>query len=367
MNKDDLLLSEAYSQVYNEGIWDRLKGQASGIGAGLKQGAQNVASKAASALGAEVKPSGQTMGGSYANAQQTSLVNSFIKKAEKEISDFSNDIKKMGAGANISDIEKTHPQIATQLKQVNGLLTYLKNPQAEPPAAPAAPAAPDAGKVAPTPSSETPSPVAPATEQPKKSDIAQLAASTPSGTGPLTVQNPKTNATSQQATGVVSGIPHGPQRTSTLGGTTNTSFSMANNSQPKQVNQLPKEQPVQKAFTPPVEQDAEIVEPKQASSGTPEAVVDVMKQQDGNQATVAPNDSKVNYKGVEWTKTGTKWNAVVPGKGARTASNADSVEIEKQWQADNAKKAPTSAELTSGGMNPNIRTKNESFRFRGNK
>ena len=62
MNKDEILLSEAYAKIYNEGIWDRLKGQASGIGAGLRQGAQNLASKAAGALGADVKPTGQGMG-----------------------------------------------------------------------------------------------------------------------------------------------------------------------------------------------------------------------------------------------------------------------------------------------------------------
>jgi hypothetical protein len=138
MNKDEILLSEAYAKIYNEGIWDRLKGQASGIGAGLRQGAQNLASKAAGALGADVKPTGQGMGGAYANAQQTSLLNSFINKAEREIADFKNDISKMGVNADIESIRQTHPQIATQIDQVEKLVAYLKNPQSSSAPEPAA-------------------------------------------------------------------------------------------------------------------------------------------------------------------------------------------------------------------------------------
>lgn len=320
MRKDDLLLSEAYSQVYNEGIWDRLKGQASGIGAGLKQGAQNLTGKLASATGNKVEPSGKTMGGSYANAQQTSLLNSFIKKAQKEVDDFNNDMSKMGAG-NIQDVQKTHPQIAQQMQQVNDLIAYLKNPQN------ATPQAPAAGDMK---------------EEPK-----ELEASTPSGTGPITVQNPKTIATQQQATGGnVQGIPHGIQRN--LSTNTNTSFSMAN-PQPvmKQVNQMPEQQPVQKAYIPQSEQpeqEAEIVdnEQKQNTGGTPEIARDAMEQQFGpskDQTTqTSPNGSTASLNGVNYKKNeqGTWQRLTKTGDVQSVAAQKDIPELEKQAAAQKA-------------------------------
>ena len=140
--RDDVLLSEAYDRIYNEGIVDRLKGQASGIGAGLKQGAQNLAGKVASKLGADVKTSGDTAGGAYSNAQQQSLVNSFIQKAQKEINDFNNDVSKMGVNPD----EEQFPEIKSKLDSVNKLISFLKNPQGAEPT----PAAPSQGESQPT-------------------------------------------------------------------------------------------------------------------------------------------------------------------------------------------------------------------------
>jgi hypothetical protein len=310
MRNDDVLLNEAYSKIYNEGIWDRLKGQASGIGAGLKQGVQNVAGKIAGATGANVQTSGKTMGGAYANAQQTSLLNSFIKKAQGELNDFINDMSKMGAGS-IQDVQKTHPQIAQQMQQVNGVIEFLKQSAAG--QKPEATAQSPAGQTPQAPATQEPQ--SPAAEAPKE-DPKSLEASTSSGTGALTVQQPKTLATPEQATGgAVQGIPHGPQRTSTPGGTTNTSFSMAKSvpNGAKQLNQLPKEEPVQPAFKSPAEQDAEIVggEEKPQTQG----YVDAMAQDDGKkpeaqQTPSAPqpdvDDTYTGPKGITYTFQPTK-------------------------------------------------------------
>jgi hypothetical protein len=131
-SKDQLLLEEAYNQV-NEGIWDRLKGMGSGIKAGTGALTQNVKNKAITALGGQA-PQGpqQTTGQAYAKAQQTSLLNSFIKKATKEIADFQNDIKKLGINQTDADLRAAGlTDIADKIKGVEGLLAYLQNPQAQ--------------------------------------------------------------------------------------------------------------------------------------------------------------------------------------------------------------------------------------------
>jgi hypothetical protein len=131
-SKDQLLLEEAYNQV-NEGIWDRLKGMGSGIKAGAGTLTQNVKNKAITALGGQA-PEGpqQTTGQAYAKAQQTSLLNSFIKKATKEIADFQNDIKKLGINQTDADLRAAGlTDIADKIKGVEGLLAYLQNPQAQ--------------------------------------------------------------------------------------------------------------------------------------------------------------------------------------------------------------------------------------------
>lgn len=129
---DQRLLEEAYDKV-NEGIWDRLKGMGSGIKAGAGALTQNVKNKAITAMGGTA-PEGpqQTTGQAYAKAQQGSLLNSFIKKATKEIADFKNDLSKMGITQSDAELRKAGlTDIADKIKGVEGLLTYLQNPQAQ--------------------------------------------------------------------------------------------------------------------------------------------------------------------------------------------------------------------------------------------
>ena len=122
-SKDQLLLEEAYDNV-NEGIWDRLKGQGAGIAAGLKQGAQNLATGAANKLGANIKTSGQTMGQAYAKSQQKSIFSSFLQKAKAEIADFEADIQKLGK-ADIAALKASHPEIEQAINSYKKLMVYL--------------------------------------------------------------------------------------------------------------------------------------------------------------------------------------------------------------------------------------------------
>lgn len=121
--REAMLLEEAYTNV-NEGILTRLKGQGSGMVAGLKQGAQNIASGVAGKLGAKVTPSGKTMGQAYANSQQKSIFASFIATAKKEIKDFEEDIKKLGK-ADVAALKASHPEIAQVIKSYKDLTVYL--------------------------------------------------------------------------------------------------------------------------------------------------------------------------------------------------------------------------------------------------
>ena len=107
MHKNDSkLISEAYDQIYSEGIWDRLKGIGSGIKMGVGTGLKNLGGKI---VGDPQFQNTQTMGQAYAKAQQSSLFKSFVTKAEKELNDFLNDLKKMGVDADINSIRQTHP------------------------------------------------------------------------------------------------------------------------------------------------------------------------------------------------------------------------------------------------------------------
>jgi len=127
--KDQILLEQAYNQV-NEGIWDRLKGTAAGIGAGLKQGAQNIATNVAGKLGATVTPAGKSGKEAYAQAQQKSLFTSFINKAEKEITEFEADMKKLGK-EDIAALSAAHPEILQIVKKHRKLLATLKYMQTQ--------------------------------------------------------------------------------------------------------------------------------------------------------------------------------------------------------------------------------------------
>jgi len=122
-SEDQLMLEQAYDTV-NEGIWDRLKGQASGIGAGLKQGAQNLAAGVANKFGANVKTSGKTMGQAYAQSQQKSIFNSFLTSAKKEIAEFEADIQKLGK-ADMAALKASHPEVDQVIKSYKQLMQYL--------------------------------------------------------------------------------------------------------------------------------------------------------------------------------------------------------------------------------------------------
>ena len=166
-SKDDLILE----QLYQEGIIDRLGGQFKGVKAGGGQLLQNLGRKIYQKAGGEAMPAAtQTAGQAYAKAQQTSLLNSFTKKANKEIEDFKSDLLALGVSGDPEEIKKTHPVIAQRIKQVESLLRYLNNPTSVPPPAAEAPAATETEAPAATeteaPAAEAPAAEAPAAEAP---------------------------------------------------------------------------------------------------------------------------------------------------------------------------------------------------------
>ena len=122
-SKDQILLEQAYDEV-NEGIWSTLKGQVAGIGAGLKQGAQNLAIGAANKLGANINTSRKTMGQAYAQSQQKSIFNGFLKTAQSEIAEFEADIQKLGK-ADIAALKSSHPEIDQVIASYKKLMEYL--------------------------------------------------------------------------------------------------------------------------------------------------------------------------------------------------------------------------------------------------
>lgn len=111
-SRDQILLEQAYDEV-NEGIWDRIKGQAAG-GMG-----------AAKAL---FTP-GKTMGQGYAQAQQKSIFNSFVKKVQSEIKEFEDDIQKLGK-ADLNALKSSHPEIDKIINSYKTLLANLAKHQA---------------------------------------------------------------------------------------------------------------------------------------------------------------------------------------------------------------------------------------------
>jgi len=188
----------------------------------------------------------------------------------------------MGAGS-IQDVQKTHPQIAQQMQQVNDVIEYLKQTAAgqKPDANAQAPAAPAAAPQAQDGSTNAAS-------------AATTGDNTDANAAGDQSQNANFNAdvagkppAIQAQGGTVQNIPHGPQRTSTPGGTTNTSFSMANSvpTGAKQVNQLQPEKPVQSAVPTAGVQDAEIVGGEEAQKESPtQGYVDTMAKDDGKKA-----------------------------------------------------------------------------------
>lgn len=118
-NKDDLFLE----QLYQEGIWDRLKGQ----GAGIKQGAGTVLKNIGGKLTGDTtdRPSAR---GEYAKAQQSSLLKSFVQKVQKEIADFKNDLKIFKVDSDPDSLEKNFPIISQRLKEIEKLEKFLITP-----------------------------------------------------------------------------------------------------------------------------------------------------------------------------------------------------------------------------------------------
>jgi hypothetical protein len=115
-----------------EGIWDRLKGMGSGLKAGASVVGQNLKNKAVTALGGTVTASpSATTGQAYAKAQQGSLLNSFIKKSNKEIADFKNDLSKMGITQSDADLRASGlTEIADKIKAMEDLVQFLETQKA---------------------------------------------------------------------------------------------------------------------------------------------------------------------------------------------------------------------------------------------
>lgn len=125
MANDEHLLEEAYSQIYQEGILDRLKDQGAGLKAYAKQGLQNTGNAIARATGNKVEPTNRTATNAFADAQQKSLIKTFIKKAQKEVEDFKRDMEAMGGGDEAIKNDPSFTEAAQQIQQVDNLINYL--------------------------------------------------------------------------------------------------------------------------------------------------------------------------------------------------------------------------------------------------
>jgi hypothetical protein len=155
---DDLLLEQAYEQIYNEGIWDSVKGTLSGLKQGAGIAGQNLKNKAITSLGGQATnvPT-KSFGQAFAQGQQGSLLKSFTAKANKRIQDFMNDIKSMGVNS-VDDLRNTNPDFAQKIDSIQKLSQYLdtvKPGQNEPAPTTPTPATPSAAS--------SPSPTAPTT------------------------------------------------------------------------------------------------------------------------------------------------------------------------------------------------------------
>ena len=132
--KDNLILEN----LYQENIWDRLKGTGAGLKAGASTLGQNFKNKAISALGGTpTTTTSGSAGQSYAKAQQSSLLKSFQGKIKKEIEDFKNDLKTFKVDPDQENFSNNFPTIAQKLKELENLETFLANPSATPTAEPA--------------------------------------------------------------------------------------------------------------------------------------------------------------------------------------------------------------------------------------
>jgi len=172
-SRDSKLIAEAYISIHREGVFDSLKKTGAGIAAGARAVGANLAGSAYQALGGKAGPK-VNVGSAVAQAQHKSLFSSFIKKANKEITDFMNDAKKMVPGGDVNNIASTYPDIDQKIKAVQQLLTVLQQQEQQIIGKPAA------GAQQPVPPTPTPQPAPTTPQQPAPT----AAATAPTPTAP---------------------------------------------------------------------------------------------------------------------------------------------------------------------------------------
>jgi hypothetical protein len=331
MTNDDRLLSEAYSQIYQEGIGDRLKGQAAGLGAYAKQGLKNIGASIARGVGNEVEPSNKTATNAFADAQQNSLIKTFIKKAQKEVDDFKKDMAAMGGDEEAIKNDPNFSSAAQQIQQVTNLINYLNGfgSGGETPNASEGQGEnkPEAGQT-PTPSSSPEQKTNTEAEsendenyKPSEEDAAKINA----GISKPQTLAVKTTTPTQTQGGLIS---HGRQNVPN--GTVNYSASMAN-SQPKPERSIGgniDNEPVQKAYNPGQRSfDAEIVPPTPKPTNNPPLRLNKPQSQ-------IENTFELN--GVKYMKYGTGWKNLSTG---RVVKKEEQPAIEKAFLDQRNKQA----------------------------
>jgi hypothetical protein len=140
--KDSELIAEAYENIYNEGVWDRIKGTAAqiggnikGTGQAIKGGLQQVkaagqylqgndaAAKATRDLGRQNVQAGKNLG---QNAKIDSLLKSKTQAINGLANDIINDFTKMGLNNAVTPapgVKGRTPKTAAQLAA--GMLKYV--------------------------------------------------------------------------------------------------------------------------------------------------------------------------------------------------------------------------------------------------
>ena len=130
---DDKLLTEAYEKM-NEGLWDRLKARGAGLKGGIKGAGQRIAGTAKGAMAGATgniagvqaasaqRAAGQGMG---LDAKSLSLVNSHLGKLNKVLSDFENDLSKLGMDPET--IKTSNPEAAQALTSIKTALSQVTN------------------------------------------------------------------------------------------------------------------------------------------------------------------------------------------------------------------------------------------------
>lgn len=135
---DDRLMWEAHKknqqEIIDEGIWDRMKARGAGLKGGIKGAGQQIAG---TVKGAVAGAQGNTAGVDAATAQREagqgqgmdaktlSLVNSHLNKISKTLTDFENDLTKLGMDPQT--IQTTNPEAGAALTSLRTALTTLTN------------------------------------------------------------------------------------------------------------------------------------------------------------------------------------------------------------------------------------------------